>query len=69
MTYEQLVMKWLDEHGSITPNDAIYGFGCTRLSAYIKILRNKGFPISTEIEHGINRFGKPTHWARYRLED
>lgn len=68
-SHRQNILDFLHEHGSITPNDAIYGFSCTRLSAYICIFRKEGMTIRTVIEHGKNKYGRPSRWARYYLED
>ena len=47
---------------SITPLEALRDFGCARLAARIKELRDKGWNISTEYE---TTNGK--RYARYRL--
>ena len=51
--------------GIITPIDAFKDLGITRLSAVVFDLKEKGVNIITDIEHGKNRYGKPTRYARY----
>ena len=35
--------------------------------ARVNDLRKLGHPIISERVHGLNRFGEPCHWARYRM--
>lgn len=64
----KMVLKHLQEHGSITSIDAIYLYGATRLSAIIYNLREDGYNIITETMNGINRYGNPTQYAKYILK-
>lgn len=69
LTQEDLVMKHLQEHGSITSLDAIKLFGATRLSAIIYRLRhNRGLEITSEYEKVTTRYGFKTKVARYILK-
>ena len=67
MSQCEMVMEHLERHGSITPLDAIYGYGITRLSAVIFKLKKKGIEIDTEIEEAPNRHGETRAYARYVL--
>jgi len=51
MTQSQnkLILEHLQAGKSITPLDALYKFGCLRLSGRIKNLRDEGHPIKTDI--------------------
>lgn len=62
-----MILRWLQEIGEITPMDAIREFGCYRLGARIWDLKHRGIAIESELRHGKNRFGKTTSWAVYRL--
>ena len=42
------ILQWMREKGPITPLDALSKFGCMRLAARIKDLRDKGYSIITE---------------------
>ena len=58
------ILEYLERHGSITQAEAAEEFGCYRLSARIKDLRDKGYWITTVPEQ--NK-GRGTH-ARYFLK-
>lgn len=45
----------LDKGHSVTPMDALAMFGCFRLAARIRDLRDQGYPVETQI---IERNGK-----------
>lgn len=65
MTQDDMVLQHLRLYGSITPLTAQNDYGIMRLGAIIFRLRKAGFDIQTKMETGKNRFGKPTHYARY----
>jgi len=44
MTQKQEVIRWLKEGWTITPAEALSSWGCFRLAAVIKKLRDKGQP-------------------------
>lgn len=67
MTQNEMILKYLQDYGSITPLDAIREFGCLRLSARIADLRARGYEIETEIQTSKNRYGHSVGFARYRL--
>ena len=67
MTQTEMVKNYMETHGSITPNDAIYQLGITRLAARISDLRRQGTKITATTEHGQNRFGEDRTYKRYRL--
>lgn len=60
------IMKYLKDHDSITPLDAMEKLGVMRLGARIWELIREGWPISTETERSENRYGQMTRYARYR---
>lgn len=68
MTDQDRVLNHLQEHGSITPLEAL-GFGCYRLSHQIWKLRCAGHSIRTELQTGKDMHGEPSTWALYVLED
>ena len=72
MTQCEKVLRHLRTFGSITsitPMEAIQEYGIMRLGARCWDLRNSGIPVVSEIVAGKNRFGEPTHYAKYRLEE
>lgn len=67
MTHEQLVLRHLIDFGSITTWEAFKEYGNTRLSAYILILRKKGYNIQTDYITSKNRYGNASTYAKYLL--
>ena len=62
-----MILQHLKKYGAISHFEAEEMYGCTRLAARIKDLRNSGVDIETEIVKGKNRHGEATHYAVYRL--
>ena len=62
MTQTEMIRAHLQSGRDLTPIDALNHYGCFRLAARIKELRNQGLPIETLTEQ---RDGKV--WAKYRL--
>lgn len=59
------VLRYIDEHGSITPMEAFSEFGITRLAARVNELQRKGIVLSRAMESGKNRFGEYVRYMRY----
>ena len=68
MTQVDMVLKHMQEEGSINTWKAIQEYGCTRLSSKIHLLRQKGYKISKKTISFINRYGKKGTYAEYILE-
>lgn len=60
------VLNYIVEFGSITTKQAFEDLGCTRLSEYIRQLREE-MEIDDEVITGINRYGEKVFWKRYFL--
>lgn len=67
ISQKEMILKHLQDYGTITTWEAIKEYGCTRLSDRIFTLR-KVYVISDEWEYGINRYGKRNRWKKYKLE-
>ena len=65
MTQKEKIKKWLDENGSITPLEAMQEFGCMRLAARIKELKDEGEQITSVPVSSKNRYGDPVVYAKY----
>ena len=65
----EMILRYMQDCGTITPLDAMREFGCMRLAARISDLRAAGFKISREFKTTENRYGNTTTYAEYRLED
>lgn len=70
MTQFEAVINCMIDNGGITSKEANDKLGVTRLSHYIYLLRRDGnYIVSDEIETGMNRYGNPSRWKRYRLKE
>lgn len=67
MTQCELVIKYIQDFGSISPMEAFHDLGITKLSTRVSELKVKGWKFNTVVEHGVNRYGKKTHFCRYSL--
>lgn len=65
-TQKDLILKFMDDFGWITPMDAIYEIGCTKLSTRIGELIRDGVKIEKAVVYGKNRWGKAIHYMKYR---
>ena len=66
---EDMILKHLQEFGSITSWEAIVEYGCTRLSQYIYLLRKDGYNIIGENVTKKNRYDQSVTFSKYKLED
>ena len=62
MSQQNEILSHLKSGNSLTPIDALQQFGCFRLAARIRDLRDDGHDIHTEIVKSDDK-----RWARYRL--
>ena len=62
MTQTETILAHLQSGGSITPIDALREYGCFRLAARIKDIRDSGHQVHTDIETDGEK-----RWARYSL--
>lgn len=61
------VLKYIKDFGYITTYDAFVELGCTRLSEYIRQLRQE-YNIADEWIFTTNRYGEKTMFKKYWLE-
>jgi len=64
-TQKAMVLRHLQQFGSITSWEAIEFYGATRLSAIIHLLRQEGHIITSRNEKGKNRYGHSVKFANY----
>lgn len=69
MTQKERVLQYINDFGSITALDGFRDLGVQRLAARIKDLTNDGVKISRKMETSKNRYGEPTSYMRYFLEE
>ena len=65
---EAEVFEYMKTHPFITQAHATESFGCTRLAAVIKNMRNVGIPIKTNMVYYTKPNGRPGRYAEYYLE-
>ena len=61
------ILNYMKEFGSITTLDAFIDLGCSRLSEYIRQLRQE-YQVEDKWESGTNRWGEKTEFKRYWLK-
>ena len=69
MTQKEQILKHLQIHGRITDLEAYRDYAIRRPAARICDLRKEGHKIRTENTKDVNRFGQPTMFATYILEE
>ena len=62
------VLKYMQDFGSITTFEAFTELGCTRLSEYIRQIRQEHI-VSDEWISTTNRYGETVKYKKYRLEN
>lgn len=62
------ILDYFNDFGSITSLEAIRDLGCMRLASRICDLKRKGYRFIIKTEKGKNRYGEPTNYKRYFLE-
>ena len=65
MTQHERILDYMDRFGSITPMDAFFDLGITKLATRIGELRQLGVPIESETVDGKNRYGEKARYKRY----
>ena len=63
-----IILNYMKDFGSITTFEAFTELGCTRLSEYIRQLRQI-YIIEDEWVYTTNRYGKPIKYKQYWLGD
>ena len=67
MTQCDLILRYMQDEGGITPWEAMKEFGCMRLGARIYDLKRRGFAIERTLVSDVNRYGKHVQYARYSV--
>lgn len=65
---KERVLNYILEFGSINTKQAFIDLGCTRLSEYIRQLKMT-YNIKDIWVQGLNRWGEPTHYKEYYLDE
>ena len=65
MTQHELILKHLDEFGSISPIEAFTEYGITKLATRISELSRQGVNFTRLMMTSKNRYGEPVRYMRY----
>lgn len=68
-TQTEMILRYIDEYGSITSLDAMRELGVMRLASRISELRKSGYPIESKVEKVKNRYGETCWVKRYQMEE
>ena len=68
MTQGEEILEYLKDKGSITRLEAACELHIFELASRIGELRRKGFVITSDRMHGVNKNGRKTHYNIYKLE-
>lgn len=61
----QLILKYIEDFGSITPMQAIFDLGITKLATRISEMRKDGIQFQIDTVKSKNRYGKTVRFAKY----
>ena len=64
-TQRQLILRYIEDNGSITPMEAFAEFGITKLATRISEMRKDGMEFHIETIKTKNRYGKAVSFAKY----
>lgn len=69
MTQREIILRNMEDCGSITSLEAIQEYGIMRLASRISDLKNAGYPIRREMVTRQNRYGDTVTFARYSISE
>lgn len=69
MTQAERIIDYLEKFGSITPLEAFYDLGVTKLATRISEMRREGVGFDQELVESHNRFGEKVHYMKYKLKE
>jgi len=63
----EMILKYIEDFGSITSYEAYIDLGITQLATRIKELKEQGYQFEHEWIRKKNRYNKPVRFKRYKL--
>jgi hypothetical protein len=66
MNQHDLIDKYLDDFGSISPMEAFHDLGITKLATRISEMSRRGYKFIKTRESRKNRYGESVSFMRYR---
>ena len=61
----EIIIRHLEDYGSITPVEGLKEYGIMRLASRVSELNKRGAHIIAEMVTGKNRYSEKVHYARY----
>lgn len=68
MTQCELIIRHINDYGSITSLEAMQEYGIMRLASRINDLKKAGYKVKSQIVHSVNRYGDKIHFSKYFIE-
>lgn len=68
-TQRDMILKYIQDNGSITAYEAVKEIGCLQLAARLCELKELGYRFEKTTIRTKNRYGYPCHYDEYRLAD
>ena len=65
MSQYEMILRYIDDFGSISPMEAFSDLGITKLATRISEMKQNGYRFNQRMESRKNRFGKTCHYMRY----
>lgn len=69
MTQGERIVEYIKKYGSITPMQAFYNLGVTKLATRISEMTKEGIEFERKMISANNRFGEPVRYMMYFLKD
>ena len=69
MTQCEMILRYMQDFGSINPQQAMKDLGVMRLAARVADLKKAGYKITRRNVTGRNRYDEQVIFAEYRLEE
>lgn len=69
MNQQEMIIKYMTDFGSITPMEAFWHLGVTRLRAVIYDLKREGYVFDEKRETVVNRYGKKVSFKRFWIKE
>ena len=67
VTQRELILNYIQDFGSITPMQAFFDLGITKLATRISEMRKDGIEFKIDSVTSKNRYGKTVRFAKYSL--
>lgn len=67
MTQSERIIDYIERFGSITPMQAFYDLGITKLATRVSEMKKDGIEFDQEMVSSKNRYGDTVSYMRYSL--